>query len=46
MPADVNAVIAEVARTIDAQLPELTAQLTEWFVEVIPEFRHDEASGS
>ncbi|MDQ1488386.1 MAG: hypothetical protein QOD57_1555 [Actinomycetota bacterium] len=43
MPGDVNTVVAEVARGIDARLPELTAQMTEWFTEVIPEFRHDEA---
>jgi DNA-binding PucR family transcriptional regulator len=42
MSADVDALVAEVARAIDADLPELTAQLTDWFVDVIPEFRHDE----
>ncbi|HST80259.1 MAG TPA: helix-turn-helix domain-containing protein [Kineosporiaceae bacterium] len=42
MSADVDALVAEVARAIDADLPALTSQLTDWFVEVIPEFRHDE----
>lgn len=43
MPSDVDAVVADVARAIDAELPRLTAELTDLFVEVIPEFRHDEA---
>jgi DNA-binding PucR family transcriptional regulator len=43
MSADVDALLAKVARAIDADLPELTSQMTDWFIDVIPEFRHDEA---
>ncbi|OLM18231.1 hypothetical protein Ae707Ps1_2490c [Pseudonocardia sp. Ae707_Ps1] len=43
MSAHVDDVVATVARDIDARLPELTVELTDWFVEMIPEFRHDEA---
>lgn len=43
MSPSVDAVVAEVARVIEADLPDLTTQMTEWFVEIIPEFRHDEA---
>jgi len=39
---DVDTVVGEVARLIDADLPDLTVELTDWFVEVIPEFRHDD----
>jgi DNA-binding PucR family transcriptional regulator len=39
----VDAVVTEVARALDADLPALTREMTDWFVEVIPEFRHDEA---
>lgn len=42
MPADVDEVVAAVARDIEARLPELTTEMTDWFVGVIPEFRHDE----
>src|SRR5690348_10749130 len=42
MSADVDALLAKVARAIEADLPELTSQMTDWFIEVIPEFRHDE----
>ena len=42
MPVDVDAVVSEIARAIDTNLPELTTELTEYFVEVIPEFQHDE----
>ncbi len=42
MYADVNAVIADIARAIETELPAGTAEMTDWFVEVIPEFRHDE----
>lgn len=42
MPTAVDHVVAEIARAIDADLPALTDEMTEWFVEVIPEFRHDE----
>ncbi|NMI00570.1 PucR family transcriptional regulator [Pseudonocardia acidicola] len=38
----VDAVVAEVARRIDVDLPELTTEMADWFVEVIPEFRHDD----
>lgn len=37
-----DALVAEVARGIDARLSELTDEMTGWFTEVIPEFRHDE----
>lgn len=43
MAADVDAVVAEVARSIEADLAALTSEMTDWFVEVIPEFRHDDA---
>ncbi|MFJ3338475.1 PucR family transcriptional regulator [Streptomyces sp. NPDC086766] len=43
MPAEVDAVVAEVAGVIDTGLPGLTTEMTDYFVEVIPEFRHDEA---
>jgi hypothetical protein len=39
---DVDTVVGKVARLIDADLPELTPQMTDWFAEVIPEFRHDD----
>lgn len=38
----VDAVVSEVARLIDADLPVLTTEMTDWFIEVIPEFRHDD----
>ncbi|MFC4950678.1 PucR family transcriptional regulator [Pseudonocardia sp. GCM10023141] len=38
----VDGVVAEVARRLDAELPVLTVELTDFFVEVIPEFRHDD----
>ncbi len=40
---DVDAVVATVARGIAVTLPALTREMTEHFVEVIPEFRHDDA---
>ncbi|WP_433802235.1 PucR family transcriptional regulator [Actinomycetospora sp. CA-084318] len=40
---DVDAVVAAVARRIATGLPVLTREMTEHFVEVIPEFRHDDA---
>lgn len=43
MPDRTTALVGEVARRIGARLPEFTAELTGMFVEVIPEFRHDEA---
>lgn len=42
MPVDVDAVVSDIARVIDTNLPELTRELTDYFVEVIPEFQHDE----
>jgi DNA-binding PucR family transcriptional regulator len=42
MSAASDDVVAEVARAVDAALPALTTEMTDWFVEVIPEFRHDE----
>lgn len=41
--ADVDALVAEVARDINARLQPLTDELTGWFTEVIPEFHHDDA---
>ena len=38
----VDAVVAEVARAVEADLPALTDEMTGWFTEVIPEFRHNE----
>ncbi|MCU1653799.1 MAG: hypothetical protein QOC67_458 [Pseudonocardiales bacterium] len=43
MPSDVQPIVAEVVRRIQADLPSLTDELTDHFVELIPEFRHDEA---
>jgi DNA-binding PucR family transcriptional regulator len=37
------ALVGEVARRVGARLPELVPRLIRLFVEVIPEFRHDEA---
>jgi DNA-binding PucR family transcriptional regulator len=37
------ATVSEVARGIGHRLEELTAEMTSMFVDVIPEFRHDEA---
>lgn len=37
-----DALVAEVGRGINARLAELTPELTDWFTEMIPEFRHDE----
>jgi hypothetical protein len=37
------ALVSEVARSVGARLSELTLSLTRLYVEVIPEFRHDEA---
>ncbi|MGW4304076.1 PucR family transcriptional regulator [Streptomyces sp. NPDC004376] len=42
MPTAVDALVAEVARAIEADLPALTEEMTTWFTEVIPEFQHDE----
>jgi len=35
--------VAEAARRIEARLPALVPEMTDYFVEVIPEFRHDDA---
>jgi hypothetical protein len=35
--------VAEAARRIEARLPSLVPEMTDHFVEVIPEFRHDDA---
>ena len=43
MPSDVQPLVAEVARLLQANLPSLTDELTDHFVEMIPDFRHDEA---
>lgn len=39
---DADTIVASVARDIDVRLPTLTTEMTGWFVEVIPEFRHDD----
>ena len=33
----------EVARRLAAQLPDLTPEMTAMFINIIPEFRHDQA---
>ncbi|HEY1968111.1 MAG TPA: helix-turn-helix domain-containing protein [Pseudonocardia sp.] len=43
MPSDVRTIVADVAQRIQADLPSLTEELTDHFVQIIPEFRHDEA---
>ncbi|MGQ0481420.1 MAG: hypothetical protein ACT4O0_10405 [Pseudonocardia sp.] len=43
MPVGVDAIVTDVARRIEADLPELTAEMTNHFLEIIPEFHHDEA---
>ncbi|MDT7619723.1 MAG: hypothetical protein QOF99_624 [Pseudonocardiales bacterium] len=43
MPSDAQLIVSEVARRIEADLPELTTEMTNHFIEVIPEFSHDEA---
>lgn len=42
MTSDVEAVVVRVARAVEAELPRLTVEMTDWFVEVIPQFRQDE----
>jgi DNA-binding PucR family transcriptional regulator len=42
MALDVDAVVSEVARGFEAKLPQLTVELTDYFVDVIPEFQHDD----
>lgn len=42
MTTDVEAVLVRVAGEIEVELPRLTVELTDWFVEVIPQFRQDE----
>jgi DNA-binding PucR family transcriptional regulator len=41
MPVGVDELVSDIARRIDADLPELTAEMTAHFIEVIPEFTHD-----
>ncbi|WP_166665859.1 MULTISPECIES: PucR family transcriptional regulator [Pseudonocardia] len=41
---DAGAIVASVARDIDLRLPALTTEMTDWFVQVIPEFRHDDTA--
>lgn len=43
MPADVDEVVVAVARDIEGRLPDLTIEMTDWFTDMIPELRHDEA---
>lgn len=44
MTADVEAVVVRVARAVEADLPRLTVEMTDWFIEVIPQFRQDETA--
>jgi DNA-binding PucR family transcriptional regulator len=44
MATDVQPIVAEVVRAIDADLSTLTDELTDHFLDVIPEFRQDEAA--
>ncbi|MDQ1045282.1 helix-turn-helix domain-containing protein [Streptomyces sp. V4I2] len=43
MSTHVDVVVRDVARSIQADLENLTAGMTSMFVDVIPEFRHDDA---
>lgn len=43
MPGDVDVVVGDVARRIKGDLTELTPEMTGMFVEVIPQFRQDDA---
>lgn len=43
MAVGVDKLVSDVARRIEAELPTLTVEMTDHFVEVIPEFTHDEA---
>jgi DNA-binding PucR family transcriptional regulator len=43
MPVGVDEFVSDIARRIEADLPQLTAGLTNHYIEVIPEFNHDEA---
>ncbi|MFF3571987.1 PucR family transcriptional regulator [Nocardia jiangxiensis] len=42
MSADVNQAILELAERLRADFDDLTSELTSMFIEVIPEFRHDD----
>lgn len=43
MSLKVDVIVRDVARCIQADLESLTAEMTSMFVDVIPEFRHDDA---
>lgn len=43
MRTPIEEAAAAVGRDIEARLPALTTVMTDWFVEVIPEFRHDDS---
>ncbi|MFI2206794.1 helix-turn-helix domain-containing protein [Streptomyces sp. NPDC020192] len=43
MSAHVDGVVRDAAKSIQADLENLTARMTSMFVDVIPEFRHDDA---
>jgi Regulator of polyketide synthase expression len=43
MATGAEVIVSDVARRIAAELPALTPEMTGMFVEVIPEFRHDDA---
>jgi hypothetical protein len=42
MDVSVEGIVRGVAKRIEADLPNLTAEMTSMFVETIPEFRHDD----
>ncbi len=42
MAVGVDELVSDVGRRIEAELPALTAEMTDHFVEVIPEFSHDD----
>ncbi|MDX2683499.1 helix-turn-helix domain-containing protein [Streptomyces sp. NY05-11A] len=43
MSAHVDGIVRDVAKGIQADMEHLTAEMTSMFVDVIPEFRHDDA---
>ncbi|WP_128377165.1 helix-turn-helix domain-containing protein [Streptomyces cavernae] len=43
MSTDVDGIVRDVAKAIQTDLDGLTTEMTSMFVEVIPEFRHDDA---
>jgi DNA-binding PucR family transcriptional regulator len=43
MPVGADAIVSDVARRIKTELPDLTPEMTGMFIDVIPEFRQDDA---